>query len=64
MKISIPVEIELNTYETVDEVLNCIDNCFDYDIGDYCFHVTNEDVIRRNFTIDVLEEALKRVKDK
>lgn len=62
MKIVIPVEINLNTYETVDRVLNCIDNSFDYDIGDYCFHITNEDVVRRNFTIDVLEEALKKAK--
>ena len=62
MKIVIPVEIELDTYDTVNRVLDCIDNYFNDDIGDYWFHITNEDVIRRNFTIDVLEEALRKVK--
>jgi len=63
MKIVVPVEIELDIYGAADEVFNCINSCFDYDTGDYCFHITNEDVIRRNFTIDVLEEALKRMKE-
>ena len=64
MKIVVPVEIELDTYGAVDEVFSCIDNCFNYDIGDYGFHITNEDVVRKNFTIDVLEEALKKVKER
>ena len=63
MKIVIPVEIELDTYGTVDEVINCINDCFNCEIGNYYFHMINEDVVRRNFTIDVLEEALRKVKE-
>jgi len=62
MKIVIPVEIELDTYGAVDEVLSSIGNCFDYDIDGYNVDITNKDVIRKNFTIDVLQEALKQVK--
>ena len=64
MKIVVPVEINLDTYGAVQRVLDCISDWYDDDIGDYSFLVPNEDVIKKNFTIDVLEEALKKVKEK
>ena len=68
MKIVVPVEINLDTDGAVQRVLDCISDWYDDDIGedlgDYSFLVPNEDVIKKNFTIDVLEEALKKVKER